>query len=48
MFYRGDVRSEGSGLGLYIVKNAVKKINGAIQLDKKYKKGTRLKLVLPV
>ena len=32
MFYRGSEYSSGSGLGLYIVKIAVKKLNGTIDL----------------
>lgn len=33
MFFRGDERSKGTGLGLYILKNAVEKLKGSIQLD---------------
>ncbi len=47
MFYRGDYRSEGSGLGLYIVKNALMKINGHIELDSEYTQGARFKVQIP-
>ncbi|NQY66458.1 MAG: HAMP domain-containing histidine kinase [Flavobacteriales bacterium] len=30
MYYRGNVTSKGSGFGLYIVKNAIAKLNGTI------------------
>jgi signal transduction histidine kinase len=32
MFFRGSYESKGSGLGLYIVKNAVEKLKGTIDL----------------
>src|SRR5690606_37297464 len=40
MFFRGTEKSKGSGLGLYIVKNAVEKLNGSIQLTSKLNEGT--------
>lgn len=33
MFYRANERSKGSGLGLYIVKEALNKLSGSIHLD---------------
>lgn len=47
MFFRGTTISKGSGLGLYIVKNAVKKLNGAIRLESKEGEGTRFWINLP-
>jgi PAS domain S-box-containing protein len=44
MFYRGNNTSKGSGLGLYIVKNAVKKLNGSIHLSSKEGEGTTFTL----
>ncbi|MEM9855918.1 MAG: HAMP domain-containing sensor histidine kinase, partial [Bacteroidota bacterium] len=47
MFFRGNENSNGSGLGLYIVKNAVEKLKGTIKLDESYKKGARFILSIP-
>ena len=33
MFYRGSEKSKGNGLGLYLVKRAVHKLNGEISVD---------------
>src|SRR4030095_5033005 len=40
MFYRGHPDSAGSGLGLFIVKNAVDKLNGKITFESAVGKGT--------
>ena len=40
MFFRGSEYSTGNGLGLYIVKKALDKINGAIILESTFGKGT--------
>ncbi|HNP16830.1 MAG TPA: ATP-binding protein [Fulvivirga sp.] len=47
MFYRGNVASSGPGLGLYVVKNALMKIKGEIELNRNYKKGARFDVWLP-
>jgi signal transduction histidine kinase len=47
MFYRVSTKSIGSGLGLYIVKETVEKLNGAIQLESQPGKGTEFKIRLP-
>ncbi len=47
MFYRATDRSQGSGLGMYIVKQAVEKLNGTISLKSEYGVGTRIKIILP-
>lgn len=47
IFYRGSVRSQGSGLGLYIAKIAMDKIKGSIQLSDRKKNHTVFELVLP-
>ena len=47
MFYRATERSQGSGLGMYIVKQAVEKLNGKISLNSKYGAGTKIKINLP-
>lgn len=47
MFYRVSKKSIGSGLGLYIVKESVKKLNGTIELKSELGKGTRFSICLP-
>lgn len=47
MFYRGSVRSTGAGLGLYVVKRIVNKMNGHIQAKSEYGVGTEFTLTLP-
>ena len=47
MFFRATDRSQGSGLGMYIVKQAVEKLRGTIRLISEYGKGTSIKITLP-
>lgn len=47
MFYRANERSTGSGLGLYIVRYAVEKLNGSIQLKSKELSGTKISVYIP-
>jgi signal transduction histidine kinase len=47
MFYRVSSKSIGSGLGLYIVKEAVEKLNGTIELTSDIGKGTEFRIHLP-
>lgn len=47
MFYRASDQSQGSGLGLYIVKNAVDKLGGEITAESQYGIGTTFKIKLP-
>jgi signal transduction histidine kinase len=47
MFYRATDRSQGSGLGMYIVKQAVERLGGKITLNSIYAKGTTIKITLP-
>jgi signal transduction histidine kinase len=47
MFYRVSNKSVGSGLGLYIVKEAVEKLNGVIKLESEPGKGTEFNIQLP-
>ncbi len=46
MFFRASDRSEGSGLGLYIVKDTVAKINGELKVDSSYGEGSVFTLIL--
>ncbi|MFM8912868.1 MAG: PAS domain S-box protein [Flammeovirgaceae bacterium] len=47
MFYRASHQSDGSGLGLYIVKNAVDKLGGTITVSSHAGEGTSFELKLP-
>jgi|GEM_PF-2794396 len=47
MFYRGNYRSKGTGLGLYIVQQCVNKMNGWLKLHSEVKKGTLVEVYLP-
>ncbi|MBS1747941.1 MAG: sensor histidine kinase [Bacteroidetes bacterium] len=47
MFYRATSSSNGSGLGLYIIKQTVEKLGGHITLHSKKGAGTSMKVVIP-
>lgn len=47
MFYRANDQKNGSGLGLYIVKETVLKLEGTIKVDSTPNLGTVFTLVLP-
>ena len=47
MFYRVSSKSIGSGLGLYIVKEAVEKLHGAIELRSEPGRGCEFSIHLP-
>jgi len=47
MFFRASEQSDGSGIGLYIVKNAVDKLGGQISVQSKVGIGTRFHIILP-
>ncbi len=46
MFYRGTESSDGSGLGLYIVKETAEKLEGTIDLSSVYGEGTKFTMIL--
>tara|TARA_R110002012_G_scaffold321998_1_gene553301 strand:- start:27366 stop:30572 length:3207 start_codon:yes stop_codon:yes gene_type:complete len=48
MFYRGSERSIGNGLGLYLVKVAVEKIDGKLKCESEEYKFTRFTIKLPL
>ncbi len=48
MFYRADETSKGSGLGLYIVKETVDKLNGKIEVSSRKNEGTTFTLTIPL
>lgn len=47
MFYRATERSEGAGLGLYIVKETLDKLSGSISVDSRPGESTVFKIVVP-
>lgn len=47
MFYRATERSQGSGLGMYIVRQAVETLRGKISLQSEYAVGTTIQILLP-
>jgi signal transduction histidine kinase len=48
MFYRGTLQSNGSGLGLYIVKQAVEKMQGSIHVESNPGHGASFFISVPV
>jgi len=47
MFFRGTTASVGTGLGLYICKEIVAKLGGAISVDSQLGVGTAMTVILP-
>ena len=47
MFYRAKEDSPGTGLGLYIVKETVEKLNGRITVSSNIGQGTTFTITLP-
>jgi len=47
MFYRASAKAQGSGLGLYIVDETVKRISGKIELQSELGIGTKVIIHLP-
>ena len=47
MFYRGTDQHHGSGIGLYILKECLIKINGTVQLSTEEGVGTTFTLEIP-
>jgi len=48
MFFRGTKKSDGSGLGLYIVNQVVKKLNGNITFNSTRYQGTTFNIQIPL
>ena len=47
MFFRATEKSDGSGLGMYIVKQAVDKLRGTVTIESKLKVGTTVTIKIP-
>jgi signal transduction histidine kinase len=47
MFYRATEKSEGAGLGLYIVNEVVEKLQASIQITSAFGKGTKFTITFP-
>jgi PAS domain S-box-containing protein len=47
MFYRASTTAAGTGLGLYICKDIISKMNGKMMLKSEFGLGTEIKLILP-
>ena len=47
MFFRANTHSQGSGLGLYIVRETLKKLNGTISVTSQLNKGTEFIVKVP-
>jgi PAS domain S-box-containing protein len=47
MFFRANADSKGSGLGLYIVKGVLEKLNGTIEVQSRIGRGTKFKIQIP-
>ncbi|MCX8492294.1 MAG: HAMP domain-containing sensor histidine kinase, partial [Cyclobacteriaceae bacterium] len=48
MFYRASENSKGAGLGLYIVNETIKKLNGTIKVTSKIGHGSTFEVVIPL
>jgi signal transduction histidine kinase len=48
MFYRTSEQSTGSGLGLYIVREMVKKLDGYIEVSSRINQGTEFTISIPL
>jgi signal transduction histidine kinase len=48
MFFRGSEKSEGAGLGLYITRETVQKLNGEISVESEERKGTTFYISIPL
>ncbi len=46
MFYRAETKVDGTGLGLYIVKEALSKINGSVSVKSEYGSGSTFTVTL--
>jgi signal transduction histidine kinase len=48
MFYRASEQADGTGLGLFILKRAVERLNGKIDVDSELNRGSKFTITLPL
>jgi len=48
MFYKASSQSKGSGLGLYMARKAIEKLNGSIEVSSDTESGSTFRIVLPL
>ena len=48
MFFRASEEVSGTGLGMYILSNAVDKLNGKVVLESELGKGSSFKIIIPI
>jgi PAS domain S-box-containing protein len=47
LFYKANINSSGSGLGLYIAKESVERMNGIMEMESRQGEGTAVTVVIP-
>lgn len=47
MFFRGTASSTGSGLGLYLVKKIIQRLNGRVSVESNVNQGTDIQIFIP-
>lgn len=47
LFFRGTDQSHGTGIGLFIVKDTIRRVNGTIEVDSIYGQGTSFRIRIP-
>jgi signal transduction histidine kinase len=48
LYFRGSSRSNGNGLGLYLVKKALERMGGSIAVQSTFGKGTKFTIAVPL
>jgi len=48
MFYKASSQSKGSGLGLYMARKAIEKMNGSIEVSSETESGSTFRILLPL
>lgn len=48
MYFRGSEQSKGNGIGLYLVKKALKLMNGSIRVESEFEVGTIFTVTIPI